>query len=163
MVKMSGVIRFMKKSFKFLISNKQIISYLMSYLIILYISSFHIITTILINLVLIINFVKLVLNNATSNNNENKKLNYFLYSLLIGNYLIFQTMVYSYKEILGWELVIVILFNILFVYYLYCLKTTPNKKNIVSINQTNKFLQFSNVSSKSQTASLHDQIFSCKL
>jgi hypothetical protein len=153
----------MKKTFKFLAANKQIISYLLSYLIILCISSFHFVTTILINLVLIINFVKLVLN-ANSNNNENKKLNYFLYSLLIGNYLIFQTMVYSYKEILGWELAIVILFNILFIYYLYCLKMTAiNKKNIISINQNNKFFQLNNLSPKSQISSSHDKIFSCKL
>jgi hypothetical protein len=158
---MSGVIRFMKKTFKFLAANKQIISYLLSYLIILCISSFHFITTILINLVLIINFVKLVLNANSNNNNENKKLNYFLYSLLIGNYLIFQTMIYSYKEILGWELAIVILFNILFIYYLYCLKMTANKKkNIISINQNNKFFPFNNLS---QISSSHDKIFSCKL
>lgn len=162
---MSAFVRIMKKLLKFFIVNKPMISYLLSYMIILYISSFHLLATIFINLVLMINFIKLILNTSSEScNNENKNLNSFLYSLLIGNYITFQTLVYSYKEILGWELAIAILLNVLFIYYLYYLKIPANKKNIVSINQYNKFLQFNNNSSlKSQLSPINDHMFSCRL
>jgi hypothetical protein len=151
----------LKKFFKFMITNKQIISYLLSYLIILFISSYHFFTTILINLILIVNFIKLILNNNNNNNHENthKNLNYFVYSLLIGNYLVFQTMVYSYREILGWELAILILINLLFIYYLYYLKKIKTT-NIITLNQYNKFLQFNNTTPKPQPS---NKLFVCRL
>ena len=148
--------RNLKKIFKFFLLNKQIISYLLSYVIILFISSYHLATTIIINLILIINFIKLVLNNC--NEHKSKNLNYFVYSLLIGNYFIFQTMVYSYKEILGWELTLLILFNLLFIYYLYYLKNFKKNNNNNDLIQYNKFIQISS-SSKSMN---HKQFF-CRL
>jgi hypothetical protein len=97
--------------------NKNIIINLIAYFILLLIASFNYLLLILSNILIFL---------IPWSKSGRFELRDFLLSILIGNALIFYVMIYGYREILPYELILISVFYLLFFYYFYHLTITQN-------------------------------------
>ena len=108
--------------------NTSVICYLVFYFLLLLVASLHKYLLVIINAYILI-YTLVLHNNNTNYLKASKNLNAFLFACVIGNYVIFQSMVYFYIEILPWELIVLIIFYVFFLYFIYYFKTKYDSSN----------------------------------